>query len=101
MKDYRTIPDLVECVHCGFVRKLSTLENIKEYYAKHEEYETDLESATKKEHRMHEVSGRISFLRSLVSPSQEKSLLEIGSHEGLFLEAAKHVGFSVVSIEPN
>lgn len=99
-RKYNSIPDLEACSACGFVRKKSNGPGTK-YYEDNEEYGSGLDSAYKKDARLREVERRFSIVRSLMNFSDGKTLLEVGCHEGLFLNKARAAGTSVFGIEPN
>lgn len=72
----------------------------QEHYKENRGYKNQLTKDYKISARKRNVSDRIKILKKngIASPAD---LLEIGSHEGLFLKTAKEAGFRVLGIEPN
>lgn len=100
-KEYDACAELVACTHCGLVQRSTSLLDIETYYREHEEYERELDSSAKQARRLREVRRRLSLMQSRFSAGAHKKLLEVGCHEGLFLQEAKKKGFEVRGIEPN
>ncbi|MEK9175089.1 MAG: class I SAM-dependent methyltransferase [Patescibacteria group bacterium] len=97
---HNSILGLEVCRSCGFIRK-RTINLGKEYYQEHNVYESDLGSVPKRDARLREVKQRFAIVCRLAGPLGGKTLLEIGSHEGLFLNEALKTGMTVFGIEPN
>ena len=99
-QEHNSIPGLEVCHSCGFVRRKSKALD-KEYYQEHNIYESGLDSGSKRDARLREVKKRFAIVRPLIGRSTDKTLLEVGSHEGLFLNEARAAGMPVFGIEPN
>ena len=72
----------------------------QDYYKENKNYESQLIKNYKMAARERNVASRIKLLKK-AGIAVSGSLLEIGSHEGLFLKEAQKAGFEVLGIEPN
>lgn len=72
----------------------------KNYYKENKNYGDQLNKDYKISARERNTVSRIMLLKkaNIISPAM---LLEVGCHEGLFLQQAKNEGFDVLGIEPN
>lgn len=69
-------------------------------YKEKEEYGKNISDSVKMSARERNIKERLAlFLKTGIIPPAD--VLEIGSHEGLFLKMAKEKGFNVLGVEPN
>jgi SAM-dependent methyltransferase len=98
--------DIINCEKCGFahVYPLPTLEETENIY-KNEYYQKEKpnyinENVIDKDWWIATYNRRFDVYEKLIN-SKNRSLLDIGSGPGVFLEAAKNRGWEVLGVEPN
>lgn len=63
-------------------------------------YGNALQKSEKIASRERNVKERVKLVKKFLKPANRKKVLEIGSHEGLFLKELKDLGYEVLGVEP-